>query len=116
MGMFHDALAGMRGEDGTLTIGEDFEGSLTAAYDADMVGPTAAAEQAQVTIAELQAELTKAQAANWQLVQDGYGLDGSAPGEGDTESDPDNAQTDRDDDDDLTGEDDDFLGDADDDK
>ena len=113
MGMFHDALANIRGEDGSLTIGDDFEGTLTAAYDTDMTGPTAAVEQAQIRIAELEAELTAAQAANWLLVKDGYGLDGTPPGEGDTESDPDNAQTERDDADEL-GEDDDFLGTADD--
>lgn len=113
MGMFQDALAAMRGEDGTLTIGEDFEGTLTSAYDADMTGPTAAVEEAQKVIADLQLQLQAAQAANWLLVQDGYGLDGSQPGEGDTESDPDNAQTETDDDDEMTGDDDDFLGDDD---
>ncbi|QXG07813.1 hypothetical protein [Curtobacterium phage Reje] len=116
MGLFHDSLAGIRGEDGSLTIGDDFEGSLTAAYDADMQGPTAAVEALQAELEKVRAELVQAQAANWLLVQDGYGLDGSAPsdeGAGDAESDPENAAEEVED----TPEDDEsfFLGDDDDD-
>jgi len=119
MGLFHDALAGIRGEDGSINIGEDFETNLTSAYDADMQGPNAAAEQAQLVIEELRAQLTEAQAANWLLVKDGYGLDGTAPnsdpdnaasgGNGDGEGgDGDGDETDDDEDfDDMFGEDDD---------
>lgn len=110
MPMFSDFLSGLRDpESGALTIGENFEADATAAYDADMNGANAAFEQAMAENAELKLQLQAAQAANWILVQDGYGLDGSGPGEGATESDPENAETDGDaDPDDI--DDDDFLG------
>ncbi|URG18050.1 scaffolding protein [Curtobacterium phage Ayka] len=115
MPMFQDFLAGLRGEDGSLTIGESFEGDATAAYDADMNGSQAAIAELQSQLQSLQLELQAAQAANWILVQDGYGLDGS-PAAAETDSDPDNAQTDPDDDDEeITDSDDEFLGSDDDD-
>jgi len=70
---FHDTLASWRGEDGTISVPDDYDTVITGQYDADM---GAADELATAKVAELTAtnealasELTKAKAANWDLLQ-----------------------------------------------
>lgn len=107
MAGFHDALAGMRGEDGSLTIGDDFDSILTGAYDGDMDLSNAKIADLEAQLTKLQAELVATKAANWDLLQttpvEG---DGSADGEGDPDSDPDNSENDGDVEPDI----DDFFG------
>lgn len=95
MAGFHDALAGMRGEDGALTIGDDFDSVLTGAYDGDMDLSNAKIADLESQITALQAELVSTKAANWDLLQTSPVEGGETPdGEGDTDSDPDNSEND----------------------
>lgn len=77
MGLFHDTTAAWKsvGEDGTETVAlpEDWEASLTTAYDADIA---ASGELAAAKVASLEEQLTQAlfdlkdaKAANWDLIQ-----------------------------------------------
>lgn len=97
MAGFHDALAGMRGEDGALTIGDDFDSVLTGAYDGDMDLSNAKIADLEAQIVELNTQLTATKAANWDLLQTSpVEGDGTTDGEGDPDSDPDNSQNDGD--------------------
>jgi hypothetical protein len=70
---FHDALASYKGEDGSVNLPDDWETGLTTAYDDDFAeaGELSTAKIAEQTaqVADLQAQLTAAKAANWDLLQ-----------------------------------------------
>jgi hypothetical protein len=73
LGRFHDTLASFKGEDGAVALPEDWEAGLTTAYDDDF---TEAGDLSTAKISELTgqnealaAELTRAKAANWDLLQ-----------------------------------------------
>lgn len=104
MAGFHDALAALRGEDGSLNIPDDFEGALTGAYDGDMDMSNAKIADLERQLSELNDELIRTKAANWDLVQGGTPLDG--PGD-ETDSNPDNSANDQTDDEDGDEPDDD---------
>jgi hypothetical protein len=73
MARMHEYLAGLRGDDGVMTIPEDFDSGWEDAYNGDIAdaGVNAAAQVTllQQELDKVQAELTEAQAANWRLSQ-----------------------------------------------
>lgn len=73
MARMHEYLSSLRGEDGMMTIPDDFDQGWEDAYNGDIAdaGVNAAS---QVTLLQQEldaakAELTEAQAANWRLSQ-----------------------------------------------
>lgn len=73
MARMHEYLSSLRGEDGVMTIPEDFDTGWEDAYNGDIAdaGVNAAA---QVTLLQqeldaVKTQLTEAQAANWRLSQ-----------------------------------------------
>jgi len=69
----HEYLSGLRGDDGVMTIPEDFDAGWEDAYNGDIAdaGVNAAAQVTllQQELDKAKAELTEAQAANWRLSQ-----------------------------------------------
>lgn len=105
---FHDTLASWRGEDGAVSVPEDYDTVLTGAYDADMGAAndlsTAKVAELTATNESLAAELTKAKAANWDLLQ-------MVPAETGAVSDPENSENDTTTDTDADADIDNFFGD-----
>lgn len=92
------------GEDGpSPTIYDD----LSAAYTADTSTRDAKIQVSEETVAQLQAELLAAKAANWDLLQQ---IPTNDPGTGDTDNGDDGGDGDSDD---NIGDDDDFFEDKD---
>lgn len=73
MARMHEYLSGLKGDDGAMTIPEDFDTGWEDAYNGDIAdaGVNAAAQVAilQQQVDEITAQLTEAQAANWRLSQ-----------------------------------------------